>query len=368
MPGGVPPPGTRDLFDTMRQLFALFCLTITLFGLCLTQPALALTDQVSPRIAQPDAPLDVGVGIEIQQITSVDQKSENFGVVALIRFEWQDPALAFDPADVGQNFLAFTPEEFGDYAHSRQTYAPNFVIQNQQANRWVHQALVAVEPDGTAFAVEKSALTLQAPHFNFRRYPFDTQTFFLELVSTFPQEFVTFRALDDFSGLGDLLGEEEWVLGNERMIVTEVEGLSGRPSAKVALRFTGHRHIQYYVTKIFLPMLVLIAVSWAAFFLDEYRKRAEVAGANLLVFVAFNWAISDDLPRLGYLTFLDFILQWMFVVTGLIVVFNMWLTGLTMAGKDALAARLDGWVVRWIYPLGYAAIVGFAAVRFLSFG
>jgi hypothetical protein len=112
-------------------------------------------------------------------------------------------------------------------------------------------------------------------------------------------------------------------------------------------------------------LLVLITVSWSVFFLDDYRKRSEIAGANLLVFVGFNWVISDSLPKLGYLTFLDFILQWIFVVTGAIIVFNVILSRLEAKGRVSLARTLDNYAIKWVYPMGYAAVVAFAVVLFL---
>lgn len=133
----------------------------------------------------------------------------------------------------------------------------------------------------------------------------------------------------------------------------------------MALIFEGKRHLTYYVIRVFLPMLVLVTVGWALFFLDEYRKRIEIAGANLLVFVAFNWAISEDLPKLGYLTFLDFILQCMFLMTGALIVFNVALRRLKVAGREEAARKLDNYAIKWIYPLGYAAIVAYAVSVFL---
>ncbi|WP_204115412.1 hypothetical protein [Shimia biformata] len=315
----------------------------------------------------PAKPLEVAVGIEIQQITGVDQKAENFGVVALLRFKWTDPALSYDaPAGNRDVFRILRVDEFRDYARERGAVLPSFEIRNQQSNRWVHQSKITLLPDGTAFYVDKSSLTLQAPYFDFTKYPFDRQTFYFEVVSVAPEPFIKYVAADDWSGLGGLLGEEEWILENDRMEISTIEGFTGHPSAKIALAFEGHRHTQYYLTRIFLPMLILITVSWSAFFLDDYRKRSEVAGANLLVFVGFNWMISADLPRLGYLTFLDFILQWMFVVTGAIIVFNIFLAHLQYKGRAPLAASLDSYAIRWIYPLGYIAIVGYAVARFLK--
>lgn len=313
-------------------------------------------------------PLDVQVGIKIDQITNVDQKSENFGVVVTIRMQWTDPALAFDPVENKRAYLVFQPDAFGEHIKTAGTIAPFFVIQNQQSKRWIHQSIIVIEPNGSTRYLEKSSLTLQAPHFDFTRFPFDRQTFFFELVSAFPDDLVSYSVMEEFSGLGTLLGEEEWILENPVMEVSSAEGITGNPSAMARLGFEGHRHTMYYATRIFIPMLVLILVSWATFFLEEYRKRIEVAGANLLVFVGFNWMISDSLPKLGYLTFLDFILQLMFVVTGAIIVFNVGLRWMKINGRETAARTLDNYVVKWIYPLGYIAVVSFALVRFLYVG
>ncbi|MGI9367617.1 MAG: hypothetical protein ACR2O2_02155, partial [Ruegeria sp.] len=291
--------------------------------------------------------------------------AENFGAVVVLRVEWSDPALTFDREEAGREIRVFNPTAFAEYASTIDTVLPAFVIHNQQSNRWIHESAIAQSYDGRVTYVEKSSLTLQAPHFNFLKYPFDTQEFHFEVVSIFPSEFVSYKPLPGYSGLGDLLGEEEWILQNARVEKSTVVGLSGRVSDQVELVFEGKRHLTYYVIRVFLPMLVLITVGWALFFLDEYRKRIEISGANLLVFVAFNWAISADLPKLGYLTFLDFILQCMFVMTGAIIVFNVALRKLKVSGREGFARTLDNYAIKWIYPLGYAAIVAYAVFAYL---
>lgn len=352
------------IFQPLIRLLALAAVCFS----CLAWPAWAqqeLSGRLEGLTGQPEAPLEVGIGIKIDQIVNVDQKSENYGAVAVIRAEWTDPALAFDAGAFGRNYRIFQPDALADYAKSAGAVIPVFVIQNQQSNRWIHQSAAGVRSDGHVVYVEKSSLTLQAPYFDFRKYPFDTQRFQFEVASVLPAEFVSYYPLNDHSGLGDLLGEEEWILGNARLIKSNAEGISGNDSDQITLVFEGSRHITYYLIRVFLPMLVLIAVSWSVFFLDEYRKRIEISGANLLVFVAFNWAISADLPKLGYLTFLDFILQWMFLATGAVIVFNVVLRRLKLAGRETLARKLDNYALKWIYPIGYAAIVGFAVLKFL---
>lgn len=310
-------------------------------------------------------PLTVGVGILVEQIVSVDQKSENFGVVANIRLEWKDPKLAFDSGAYGRHYKILTPDEFASMAASVPTTAPAFVIQNQQNRRWSQQESVVIESSGHVLFFEKSTMTLQAPYFDFRKFPFDTQRFFVEVASVHPETEVAFVPLREHSGLGDLLGEEAWIMENADLYTSRITGLSGLQSSQVALGFTGRRHIQYYALRIFLPMAVLIVVSWMTFFLDEYRRRIEITGANLLAFIVFNFAVSDKLPELGYLTFLDYILQWMFIVTGAIIVLNVGLTRLVKSGKEELAHKIDTYVIKWVYPVGYGAVVVSAVFQFL---
>ena len=81
-----------------------------------------------------------------------------------------------------------------------------------------------------------------------------------------------------------------------------------------------------------------------------------MALANLLVFVAFNFAISNDLPRLGYLTFIDTIVFVTFVFSGLVVLVNVAFRRMEVHGRESLARHLDNYTI-WIYPVTLVALV-----------
>jgi hypothetical protein len=196
-------------------------------------------------------------------------------------------------------------------------------------------------------------------------FPFDTQTFFVHVVSTYPESFVKYVPLPSFSELGQKLGEEEWSFIDSWTEVTTHEGISGLPSSRFSFGFTARRQLDYYILRIFTPLVIFAIVSWATFFLEEYRKRIDIGGANLLIFVAFNFAISGDLPRLGYMTFLDFILVAMFVITGLIIVFNVGLRRLRIKDRDDLARKIDAYAVKWVNPFAYGAVISWAVYEFL---
>ncbi len=314
--------------------------------------------------AAPDEPYEVRIGVQVHQITFVNQKSESFGVVGTLQLEWDDPALSFDAGVSGQEFKVYDQPAFRAFANENGLFYPGFIIQNQQERRFSQQAVFVVFSNGRAIYVEQFSTTLQAPEFDFTRYPFDTQRFFVHVASWAPMNFAKYVPLASFSKLGDQLGEEEWSFTDSWTEVTTYEGIAGLSSSRFSLGFTAQRHLDYYILRIFIPLLIFAIVTWATFFLEEYRKRIEIAGANLLIFVAFNFAISGDLPRLGYMTFLDFILVAMFVITGLSIVFNVGLRRLKIIGREELARKIDDYALKWVYPVFYSITILWAIYYF----
>ena len=306
--------------------------------------------------AAPDEPYLAEIGIQIKQIVDIDQKSENFQVVGNLRIEWDEPRLAFDSADHSHAYKIFTHDSFTKYVDEQGIAAPGFFIYNQQGRRHTQEAKVSVFNDGHAIYLERFTVTLQAPEFDFVQYPFDTQKFFFRVVAAMPVNFVRFIPLEGYSQLGDQLGEEEWEFENSWTNTDEVAGITGKPTARFSFGFEAKRHLNYYLLRIFLPLVIIILVSWFTFFLNDYSKRVDMAVANLLVFVAFNFTISNDLPRLGYLTFIDTIMFATFVFAGLVVLVNVIYRRMEVHGREATARRLDNLTI-WIYPFTLAVLI-----------
>jgi hypothetical protein len=306
--------------------------------------------------------IPVGIGVKLQQITQVDQKAENFGVVGTLVMHWRDPALAFNPSEITDRFKVFTGDAFSAEMSRQRRVWPQFTIVNQQGHRWVQNRVVVIRPDGETAYLERFSTTLQAPDFDFRDFPFDVQRFYIRVDLLTPEWMFVLRDIEGYSEVGEKLGEEEWVITDHRTSFSQGDILQ-RPVSRFNFEFSAKRHIAYYIFRILLPLSVIIAVSWILFFLKDYAKRVDAAGANLLLFIAFNFAISNDLPRLGYLTFLDTLLISAFLVTAVVLILSVYLRRQDMRGRQDFVAKVDRYVITF-YPLAYLGTIGVVTFLF----
>ena len=66
----------------------------------------------------------------------------------------------------------------------------------------------------------------------------------------------------------------------------------------------------YYIFKIILPMILVLLVCWSVFWIHpkELESKLTITIVCLLSLIAYNFVIDEDLPKLGYLTLMDYII------------------------------------------------------------
>ena len=310
-------------------------------------------------------PIPVQVGVKIDRISEVDSAGEDFTMIGSVRMDWQDPNLAFSPDTCNCAVKLYTEKEFDRFLADAKSNWPDFSFYNQQGNRWVQNRAVAVWPDGSARYVERFTATFQAD-FDFKKYPFDTQEFPIFLDMILPNNVYELVPLPGYSGISPDNGEDEFIVGDMTVTPGTVSNSAGadRETARMTFSFSAPRHLEYYILQVFVPILLIILISWFTFFLKDYTRRIEAAAANVLLFIAFSFSLANNYPRLGYVTFLDAIMAVTFVVNTLVLLYNVQMKRMESKGEIERVERIDRFF-DWAYPLSYLVLIALVALMFL---
>ena len=67
------------------------------------------------------------------------------------------------------------------------------------------------------------------------------------------------------------------------------------------------RNFQHYLLKIMLPVFLILCVAWYVLWIptEKYEARLNTSIIALLALIAYNFVFQDDIPKLEYLTNLD---------------------------------------------------------------
>ncbi len=79
-----------------------------------------------------------------------------------------------------------------------------------------------------------------------------------------------------------------------------IDGTSGFDAA-------ASRRPQHYLLKVILPLLLIVFMSWAVFWIDPTMGASQISVAvtSVLTLIAYRFAIGNEVPKLPYLTLLD---------------------------------------------------------------
>ena len=152
-------------------------------------------------------------------------------------------------------------------------------------------------------------------NYNLRNFPFDKQKLKIWLHQTI-------NTIDDYHAVPSNLTEKNLInfASKENNIpgwnVTNIE-VNYKTIEIDKLIFDGlelsmdiERKSSYYIFKIIFPIILILMVCWSAVWIDpkEIESRLTVTIVCLLSLIAYNFVIDSELPKLEYLTIMDYII------------------------------------------------------------
>ena len=355
----------------MRRGIVLFALAIDLIAGAM-RPAAARAAQTPSGIAtdpilQPPfeggKPIAVTLGLHVINLAAIDEVSEQFQLDAYMFERWSD------------NRLAYTPEGLQDQSRSYakgQIWTPQLEMINASSPRSRDEISIIVSPDGTVRYVERIVVTLSS-RFELRRFPFDRQRleilihpflanvphieFKLDANSTWTaSEFQAFSSLAQWHLTG---------LHSELLTAPTYGGMTV-PEARFEIGVT--RRSSFYLWKVFLPLVLMVFLSWAVFWIeaDDLSNQVQVAVTTILTVIAFAFAISATMPRLPYLTYIDafFLECYIYVFIAVVELMTVHVTHRSERRRD-LGLKIRRYS-RWVIPASFAVTNVIIAAHFLG--
>jgi len=338
------------------------CLLVVLLAMSIQFARGADLPTVIDRPRAQDGPTQVSVGIWIADITSIDSAQQSFTAEIAVVLRWKDPRLAH----TGNGVVRYPLEQIW---HPR----VGIVNETNSVSRKMPDS-VEVEPDGTVTYRQRYVGAFTQP-LRLQSFPFDRQTFRVQLVAVpyqsnevmfVPDQVWIQDGLKGAGGISPSVTLPDWTI--EKFEVKPlVYALAPRHQySGYAFEFTASRNVQHYILKVILPLVLIVIMSWAVFWIDPINASSQVSIAmtSMLTLIAYRFAIDSQLPLLPYMTRLDVFI----LASTLLVFFSLIEVVATIildnTQKKKRAVRIDRYC-RVIFPVifGIASIATFAHPR-----
>lgn len=278
-------------------------------------------------------PVRVTASLNLVEVSGIRDREQELDVELYLYQSWEDRSLVRSSTASGLRTMSVGKH-----------WIPNEEFIRTHAIKRESDGTFTVAPDGQVRYAQHVWVTLSAD-FDLRRFPFDEHVLPISLESfSYPAAELEFVATDRSVSSENLRVVEGWRLQEirtrvERQLYPEENTRYSRFVAEIVVK----RESGYYLWKIVLPLVLIIAMSWSVFWMDPRQLEAQMAVSvtSMLAVVAFNFAIADMLPKISYVTRMD-----VFIVLGYVFVFGAFVENLVthvLCRKDRFQAadRVD---------------------------
>jgi hypothetical protein len=288
----------------------------------------------------------VYVSLFLVDVDRVDTAEQSFDANVYMQFRWHDPRQAHG----GDKKVL---KQLNDVWH------PRIQMVNRQKVWTTLPEIVEISPDGEVLYRQRVWGTFSQP-LQLRTFPFDTQVFTIQLASVgyTPEELALVSDPETNNGISESFSVADWRIFSWNIdvglfrLAREMKGMAG-----VALSFEAEREAGYFVVKIIIPLILIVAMSYVVFWIDptEAGTQISVAITAMLTLIAYRFAIGTALPKVSYLTRLDY-----FILVSTILIFATLIavvitSRLAKSDKLSQARKIDRGA-RWIFPVLFVVV------------
>jgi len=342
-----------------QKIFAFLFLSLAWTGV-----AMAYSEGEETGITPPpgEAPVPVQVGIYLIDITNIDETRNTFDVELDVLVSWVDPRMAFDPVAAGTDRRIHVGPEAEKAFQGMWT--AQIVLANPVGQMGTGAKKLTVHADGRMEISAQVNSTLRT-NLDYRRFPFDDQVLPIMLESFAWNNSVVELVNDsDRSGFAPEFTLAEWdieALDSRELDILRVRDAT--PFSNIHYEIRIQRKSGYYLWKIFLTVIIIVALTWVVFWMSDERlgRRAGVSSSGILTVIAYQFVTTATLPRVSYLTVADRVMTVSIITIAATMVVSVIVDRIGIE-NPAGRLRVDR-ACRWIFPAVYLGLLGFVIGR-----
>jgi Neurotransmitter-gated ion-channel ligand binding domain len=305
----------------------------------------------SKRPNESKGPTTVHFLVFVLDIDDIDSADQNFTANIYLRLRWQDKRLASPDGTTRQIPL-------------NDVWNPRVLLANQRDR--ISQSLpgiVQVAPDGTVLYHQRYTGKLSQPLL-LAEFPRDRHRFMVQFVGAgYNANELTFvpdnvRNIQGGS-MANTLSLADWEVLSYETIVAPYKPIEEVNTAAFAFQFQAKRFISYYLWQVVLPLAVVVIMSWAAFWVgrEHLGIRIAVATSSILTLIAHRFILASLLPKLPYMTRLDFFSVGCTLLVLLALITVIIASVLTENNQDRHARKVD-FYARGGFPVAFLLLLG----------
>ncbi len=290
----------------------------------------------------------VSVSIYVIDIEYIDNLRQNFTADFMVVTRWKDERLKGENKTMKLDDL----------------WWPNTAVLNGRDLSSLMPKRAQISEDGSILYRQRYYGKM-ACRLDLKNFPFDEQVlpFSVITLGNSPEQ-IELSFLHDFSGSIEKFSNADWDIGTGSGFVDVFKAYSSNKSHKefslpiTHFSFNAKRHVFYYIWKVIIPLMVIVMMSWAAFYFEPEQIAPQIglAATSILTLIAFLFSLGKILPPIAYLTKIDY-----YVYSSLALVFlafteAVFTIKLSTKGNTLMAKKIDRYS-RWIFPLIFLMIL-----------
>jgi len=304
----------------------------------------------------------VNVSINFNNLLNIKEKDGSYSMDFYFRLWWFDDRLEYNPAEFG-NLKPIVLSIVDDNKNKIWRPDTSFTNVMSVSTNTLLGELTSIQPSGKIYWSRHVSARLSAA-FNFRMFPYDYQ--FL------PIEIECFKYSTKLLKLAWKEGDEVTLEGTFRHAQYDIKSKFFRKKdivyPEVGLTYSSlkaavllYRDVTNFFAKLVLPVFLIVLISTLSYWIDPEVAPARVGLSITCVLtqVAFSSAVSNILPRIAYMTWIDWYIMMAFIFNCFALleygVVSYYLQSGGKDDEDKPHEKLDE-ACRWVIPLLFTIV------------